>query len=65
MAWIRVKAPSPGTVGFTPLRPLVKVEHAFAQLGRRRRLARCYEGTVGSARAWLEVASVGYMFGRL
>jgi transposase len=41
--------------------PLVKVEHAFAQLGRWRRFARCYEGTEASARAWLEVASVGYL----
>lgn len=29
-----VKAPPPGTSGFVPLRPLVKIEHAFAQLGR-------------------------------
>src|SRR5439155_14761944 len=34
-------------------------EHAFAQLGRWRRLSRCYEGTVASARTWLKVASVG------
>jgi putative transposase len=46
---------------FVPLRPLVKVEHAFAQLGRWRRLSRCYEGTVASARTWLEVAAVGYL----
>jgi len=24
-------------------------------------LSRCYEGTEASARAWLEVASVGYL----
>ena len=36
-------------------------EHAFAQLGRWRRLSRCYEGTVASARTWLKVASVGYV----
>ena len=57
-----IKAPPKGTVGFTPL---YKVEHAFAQLGRWRRLSRCYEGTETSARAWLEVASVGYLLGRL
>ena len=56
-----IKVPSPGTSGFVPLRPLYRVEHAFAQLGRWRRLSRCYEGTEASARAWLEVASVGYL----
>ena len=56
-----VKAPPPGTSGFVPVRPLYKIEHAFAQLGRWRRLSRCYEGTEASARAWLEVASVGYL----
>jgi len=33
-------------------------DRAFAQLGRWRRLSRCYEGTVASARTWLQVASV-------
>jgi len=56
-----IKAPPAGVSGFVPLRPLVKIEHAFAQLGRWRRLSRCYEGSVASARAWLEVASVGYL----
>jgi transposase len=41
--------------------PLYKIEHVFAQLGRWRRLSRCYEGSEASARAWLEVASVGYL----
>ncbi len=54
-----VKAPPPGTSGFVPIRPLYRIEHAFAQLGRWRRLSRCYEGSEASARAWLEVASVG------
>jgi transposase len=58
---LEVKAPPPSTRGFVPIRPLYKIEHAFAQLGRWRRLSRCYEGTPGSARAWLEVASVGYL----
>ncbi len=56
-----IKAPPAGTSGFVPIRPLVRIEHAFAQLGRWRRLSRCYEGSVASARAWLEVASVGYL----
>jgi len=44
---------------------LYKVEHAFARLGRWRRLSGCYEGTEASARVWLEVASVAYLFARL
>ena len=44
---------------------LGKIEHAFAQLGRWRGLSRCYEGTEASARAWLEVASVGYLAWRV
>ena len=56
-----IKAPPAGASGFVPLRPLVKAEHLFAQLGRWRRLSRCYEGSEASARAWLEVASVGYL----
>jgi transposase len=42
-----------------------KVEHAFARLGRWRRLSRCYEGTAESARAWLEVAALAYLLARL
>jgi len=56
-----IKAPPPGARGFVPIRPLYRIEHAFAQLGRWRRLSRCYEGSEASARAWLEVASVGYL----
>ena len=44
-----IKAPPKGTVGFTPIAPLYRVEHAFARLGRWRRLSRCYEGTSASA----------------
>ena len=51
----------PGTSGFVPIRPLYRIEYAFAQLGRWRRLSRCYEGTQASARAWLEVAAVSYL----
>lgn len=56
-----IKAPPAGRSGFTPIAPLYKIEHAFAQLGRWRRLSRCYEGSEASATAWLEVASVGYL----
>jgi len=58
---LEVKAPPAGASGFTPIWPLYKIEHVFAQLGRWRRLSRCYEGSEASARAWLEVASVGYL----
>ena len=42
-----------GRTEFVPLRPLVKIEHAFAQFGRWRRPSHCYEGSLASARAWL------------
>jgi putative transposase len=60
-----IKAPPKGTIGFTPIAPLYRVEHAFARLGRWRRLSRCYEGSAASARAWLEVAALAYLFARL
>ena len=56
-----IKVPPKGARGFTPLWPLYKIEHTIAQLGRWRRLSRCYEGSEASARARLEVASVGYL----
>jgi putative transposase len=60
-----IKAPPKRTSGFTPIAPLYRVEHAFARLGRWRRLSRCYEGSAASARAWLEVAAVAYLLARL
>src|ERR1035437_2688287 len=60
-----IKAPPKGTKGFTPLAPLYKVEHAFARLGRWRRLSRCYEGTGASPKAWLEFVCVASLFVRL
>ena len=60
-----IKAPPKGTVGFTPIAPLYRVEHAFARLGRCRRLSRCYGGTSESARAGLEVAALAYLLARL
>src|SRR6266508_2882740 len=56
MSSSKIKARPKGASGFTPLVPLYRVEHAFARLGRWRRLSRCYEGTEASARARLEVA---------
>lgn len=50
---------------FTPLRPLYKVENTVARLGTWRRLSRCYEQTVLGAQAWLGVACVAYLCGRL
>jgi transposase len=62
---LHIKAPPKGSSGFVPLAPLYKVEHAFARLGRWRRLSRCYEGTEASARAWLEVVCLAYLLARL
>lgn len=59
-----IKAPPKGRTGFRPIAPLYRIEHTFAQLGRWRRLSRCYAGTEASATAWLQVASVGYLLGR-
>ncbi len=59
-----VPAPPKGG-GFTPIAPLYRVEHAFARLGRWRRLSRCYEGSAESACAWLEVACLAYLVARL
>lgn len=63
-AHLEIMAPPPDQSGFRPLPGLWRVENAFAQLGRWRRLSRCFEGTVASATAWFEVACVGYLLGR-
>ena len=57
--------PRRGRRVFTPLRPLYRVENAFARLGMWRRLSRCYEQTALGAQTWLEVACVAYLCGRL
>jgi transposase len=49
----------------TPLRPLYKVENAFARLGTWRRLSWCYEQTSLGGQTWMEVACVAYLCGRL
>jgi putative transposase len=59
--WLDIKRPPKGA-GFVPIAPLYRVENVFARLGRWRRLSRCYEGCETSAKAWLEVAAVAYMF---
>ena len=38
--------------------------HPIETIAVARRLSRCYEGTPESARAWLEVAALGYLFAR-
>jgi transposase len=45
--------------------PLWRVEAGFAQPGRWRRLSRSYEGSVASARAWVEAAAYALMLERL
>ncbi|MGC8633508.1 MAG: hypothetical protein ACP5VP_02390 [Candidatus Limnocylindrales bacterium] len=66
-AQLHIKIPPPPPPGhtFSPIVPLVKVEHAFAQLGRWRRLSRCFEQTKESAKAWMEVAALDHMLGRV
>lgn len=60
-----IRAAPEGSVDFAPIAPPYRVEHAFVRLGRWRRLSRRYEGTPDGARAWLEVAGLGYLFARL
>jgi len=62
---LAIKAPPKGTSGFAPPSPLYRVEHAFARLGRWRRLSGRYEGPAESARAWREVAALAYLLARL
>ncbi len=50
---------------FRPLRPLWRIEAAFCELGRWRRLARSFEGTPASATAWMQVAAVGALLRHL
>lgn len=61
---LEIKFPPPGQ-GFVPIAPLYRVEQTFANLGRNRRLARCFEGTAASAQAWLAMACFGYLLSRL
>jgi transposase len=50
--------------GFKPIRPLWRVEDAFARLGAWRRMSRCFEATAAGASTWLEVACVGVLLAR-
>ena len=51
--------------GFKPIKPMWRVEDAFARLGAWRRMSRCFEGSQAGATAWLQVACVGLLAGRL
>lgn len=62
---LSIKKPPAGAKKFVPLRPLWKVEQAFAELNRARRLTRSFEGSAASAQAWLEIAAVAYLLRRL
>jgi hypothetical protein len=55
----------PPTGPLLPLRPLHKVENAFARPGMWRRLSRRHEQTALGAQTWLEVACVACLSGRL
>ena len=41
------------------------VERTFAWLGRNRRLAKDFEGTIASAQAWLMIASIQLLVRRI
>jgi len=60
-----VKSRPIGTVGFKSLALVWREEATFGQIGRSRRLARCFERSADSAPVWLEVACVGCMLGRI
>jgi transposase len=51
--------------GFCLLPRRWAVERTFAWLGRNRRLAKDFEATIGSAEAWLYLASVQLLVRRL
>jgi putative transposase len=63
-AHVEIRLPADPDLRFDPIPLAWRVETVFAQLGRWRRLTRCFEGTAESAKAWLEVACVGYMLER-
>jgi putative transposase len=52
-------------VGFTVLPRRWVVERTLAWLNRNRRLANDFEATIDSAKAWLYLASVQLLLGRL
>lgn len=45
--------------GFRPIKPMWRVEDAFARLGQWRRLPCCFDGSQAGATAWLQVRCVG------
>lgn len=55
---VEIVAKSPDQVGFTVLPRRWVVERFFAWIGRNRRLAKDFEATIASARAFLYVASI-------
>ena len=53
------------TIGFEVLPRRWVVERSLAWLNRNRRLAKDFEGTIASAKAWLYLASVQLLIRRL
>ena len=53
------------TIGFEVLPRRWVVERTLAWLNRNRRLAKDFEGTIASAKAWLYLASVQLLIRRL
>jgi transposase len=59
-----IKRPA-GAKGFVTLPRRWVVERTFAWLGRCRRLAKDFEGTIESAVAWITIASIRILIRRL
>ena len=62
---VLIQKRQPGTVGFVPLKPLWRIERAFAWLCRNRRLRNDYEATTASSQACVQIAAVSFMLNRL
>ena len=58
MIAVEIVRKNPGQVGFAVNPRRWVVERFFAWIGRNRRLAKDFEATIGSARAFLYAASV-------
>ena len=62
---VEVVKRSPAAKGFEALRRRWVVERTFAWLNRNRRLAKDFEASIASAKAWVYIASVQLLIRRL
>jgi transposase len=61
---IEIVRRTPHSVGFEVLPRRWVVERTLAWLNRNRRLAKDFEATIASAKAWIYLASVQLLIGR-